>query len=143
LEGLPLSPISTWDIASQIRHVLACPNTVTNLTWQYTKEAYPRTADRVYGEFSSSEWWERAYGSIPEIQQQNHYLYPISIFIDGAHLDQIGGMCVGPVIIELLGLWSDLRRTYKYKALLGFLPPYHLLTAGKNLEAQSLKSKYK
>jgi hypothetical protein len=52
-------------------------------------------------------------------------------------------MCVQPVIIEVLGLWNEVRRTCNSKALLGFLPPYYVFTAEKNLEDKSLKSKYK
>jgi hypothetical protein len=76
LEGLPPSPISTWDIASHIRCVVASPNPITNVTWQFTKEADPKTAERVYGELSRSEWWERSDGSIPEIKQKNTIYFP-------------------------------------------------------------------
>jgi hypothetical protein len=55
----------------------------------------------------------------------------ISIFIDGAHLDNLGRMCVEPVIMELLALSRKVRHTYISKVLLGFLPPYPLLTAKK------------
>jgi hypothetical protein len=70
LEGLPPSPIITWDITSQIRRVVACPNVVTNMTRQFIKEADPKTAEHMYEDFRSTEWWERADGSIPEIMQK-------------------------------------------------------------------------
>jgi hypothetical protein len=79
--------------------------------------------------------------SIPELKNPSHYLCPVSIFIDGAHLDQIGRMCVEPVIIELLSFSSAIRKTDKSKVLLGFLPPYPVVTAQKNEEARSTKSK--
>jgi hypothetical protein len=45
---------------------------------------------------------------IPEVKQPSQFLCPISILIDGAHLDQIGRMCVKPIIIELLALSSEI-----------------------------------
>jgi hypothetical protein len=69
--------------------------------------------------------------SVPEIQQDRHYLCPVSIFIDGDHLDNLGIMCVEPVIMELLALSRKVRCTDISKVLLGFLPPYPLLTAKK------------
>jgi hypothetical protein len=60
-----------------------------------------------------------------------HNLCPVSIFINGAHLDNLGMMCVEPVIMELIALSIKLGRTYINKVLLGFLPPYPLLTTHK------------
>jgi hypothetical protein len=65
----------------------------------------------------------------------------VSIFIDGSHLDNLGRMCVEPVITELLVLSSKVIRTDIRKVLLGLLPPYPLLTAKKNEEAKSKKTK--
>jgi hypothetical protein len=96
----------------------------------------------VYGEFSGCEWWEEAEASIPEIQQDMNYMCPVSIFIDGAHLDNLVRMCVEPVIMELLALSSKVRRTDISKVLLDFLPPYPILTAKKNEEAKSKKTKH-
>ena len=140
LEHLPPSPICTWDIRAQIRRVVANPSAVSNATWKFTQQSDPITAERVYGEFSSSDWWERAEASVPELKLPSHFLCPVSIFIDGAHLDQIGRMCVEPVIIELLALSSEVRKTDKSKVLIGFLPPYPVLTAQKNEESKSTKS---
>jgi hypothetical protein len=61
-------------------------------------------------------------------------LCPVSIFIDGAHLYNLGRMCVEPVIMELFALSSKVRHTYIIKILLSFLPPYPLLTAKNNEE---------
>jgi hypothetical protein len=94
----------------------------------------------MYGEFSGWEWLEEADASVPEIQQDRHYLCPVSIFIDGAHMDNLGRMCVEP-IMELLALSSKVRRTDISKVILGFLPPYSFLTAKKNEEAKSKKTK--
>jgi hypothetical protein len=67
----------------------------------------------------------------------------LSAFFDGAHLDNLGRICVEPVIMELLVLSSKVRRTDIIKVLLGFLPPYPLLTVKKNEEAKSKKTKHK
>jgi hypothetical protein len=67
---------------------------------------------------------------------------PVSIFIDGAHLDNLGRMCVEPVTMELLALSSKVERTYISKVPLGFLPPYPLFTSKKNEEAKSKKTKH-
>jgi hypothetical protein len=90
----------------------------------------------------SRQWWEEAEESVPEIQQDRHYMCHVSILIDGAHLDNLGRMCVEPVIMELLALSSKLRRTDISKVLLGFLPPNPLLTAKKIEEAKSKKTKH-
>jgi hypothetical protein len=66
----------------------------------------------------------------------------VSIFIDDDHLENLGRMCVEPVIMELLALSSKVRCTDITKILLGFFPPYPLLTAKKNEEAKSQKTKY-
>jgi hypothetical protein len=108
---LPPSPIIYWDIALQIRCTPANPKATINATWKFTKEFDPVTGQRVYGEFSGCEWWEEADASVPEIQQDRQYLCHISIFIDGYHLDNLGRMCVEPVIIELLVLSSKVNRT--------------------------------
>jgi hypothetical protein len=68
-------------------------------------------------------------------------LCTVSIFIDGAHLDNLGRMCVEPVIMELLELSSKVRCTDIIKFLLVFLPPYPLLTAKKG-EAKSKSTKH-
>jgi hypothetical protein len=91
---LPPSPIRYWDIASQIWCTLANPKATINAIWKFTKEFDPVTGQRVYGEFSGCEWWEEVEASVPEIQQDRHYMCPVSIFIDGAHLDNLGRMCV-------------------------------------------------
>jgi hypothetical protein len=49
-------------------------------------------------------------------------LCPISIFIDGAHLDHIGRMCVEPMLIDILARWDEVRRTQNSKGLICFLP---------------------
>jgi hypothetical protein len=64
-DHLPPSPISYWDIASQIRCTLANPKAIINATWKFTKEFDPVTGHRVYGEFSWCEWWEEADASVP------------------------------------------------------------------------------
>jgi hypothetical protein len=46
------------------------------------------------------------------------------------------------MIMELLALSIKVRRTYISKVLLGFLPPYPLMTAKKNEEAKSKKTKH-
>jgi hypothetical protein len=51
------SPISYWDITSQIRYALANPEATTNETWKFSKEFDPITEQRVYGELSGREWW--------------------------------------------------------------------------------------
>jgi hypothetical protein len=107
LDHLPPSPISKWDVSSQIRRVLSDPSAVARATWKFAKESDLFSGERVYGEFSSTDWWERADATTPEIHHPRHYLCPVSIFIDGAHLDQIGRMCVEPVILELLALFSE------------------------------------
>jgi hypothetical protein len=71
----------------------------------------PITAQRFYGEFSGCEWWKEADESVPEIRQDRHYLCPVRIFIDGAHPENLGIMCVEPVIMELLALSRKVRRT--------------------------------
>jgi hypothetical protein len=81
---------------------LANPEATTNATWKFPKEFDPITAQCVYGEFSGCEWWEDANAPVPDIQQDRHYLCPVSIFIDGAHLNNHGRMFVEPVIMELL-----------------------------------------
>jgi hypothetical protein len=58
----------------------------------------------------------------------------VSIFIGGAHMDNLGRMHVEPVIMELLALSSKVRRTDIIKVILGFLPTYQLLTAKNNEE---------
>jgi hypothetical protein len=141
-DHLPPSPISYWDIASQIRCTLANPEAAANATWKFSKKIDPVTAQRVYGEFSGCEWWEEADASVSEILQDRHYVCPVSIFIDGAHLNNLGRMCVEPVIMELLALSIKVRWTDISKIILGFLPPYPLLTAKKNEEAKSKKTKH-
>jgi hypothetical protein len=136
------SPSSYWDIASQIWCTLANPKATINATWKFTKEFDHVTGQRVYGEFNGCEWWEEAEASFPDIQQDRHYLCPVSIFIDGAHLDNLGRMCVEPVILEFLALSRKVRCIDIRKVLLGFLPPYPLLTAKKNEEAKSKKTKH-
>jgi hypothetical protein len=93
-DHLPPLPISYWDIASQIRCTLANPKATINTTWKFTKEFDPVTGQLVYGEFSGREWWEEVDASVPEIQQDTYYICPVSIFIDGAHIDNLGRMCV-------------------------------------------------
>jgi hypothetical protein len=71
-----------------------------------------------------------------------HYLCPVSIFIDGAHLDNLQKMCVEPVIMELLALSSKSRHTNISKVLLGFFPTLPLLTTKNNEEEKSKKTKH-
>jgi hypothetical protein len=71
-----------------------------------------------------------------------HYLCPVSIFIDGAHLDNLCRMCVEPFITELLALSSRVRRKDIRNIILGFLTPYPLLTTKNNEEAKSQKTKH-
>jgi hypothetical protein len=123
-EGLPQSPVTTWDIASQIRRVVSDPASVANATWEFTKTMDPSTGERIFGQFHSSLWWERAHTTVPQLKKPNNFLAPISIFIDSARLDLIGRKEGEPVIVELLNLSSVLRRTDASKLLLGFLPPY-------------------
>jgi hypothetical protein len=140
----PLTPslISYCDIASHIWCTLANPEATTNATWKFSKEFEPITAQRVYGEFSGCEWWEEADAYIPEIRQHMHYLFPVSIFIDGAHLDNLCRICAEPVMMELLALSSKVIRTDINKILLGVLPPHPFLTTKKNEEAKSQKTKH-
>jgi hypothetical protein len=86
-DHLPPSPISYWDIASK-------PHSMQP---RIQKEFDPITGQRVYDEFSGCEWWEEADAYVPEIQQDRHYICPVSIFIDGSHLDNLGRMCVEPL----------------------------------------------
>jgi hypothetical protein len=37
-EGIPQSPVTTWDIASQIRRVVSDQASVVNATWEFTKK---------------------------------------------------------------------------------------------------------
>jgi hypothetical protein len=74
---------------------------------------------------------EEADTSVPEIQQDRQYVCPVSIFIDGTHLDNLGRMRVEPVIMELVALSRKVRCTDINKVFLGFLTPYPLLTAKK------------
>jgi hypothetical protein len=69
-------------------------------------------------------------------------LCPVSIFIDGAHLENLCRMRVEPVIMELLALSSKVIRTDIIKIILGFLPPYTLLTAKNNEEAKLQRTKH-
>jgi hypothetical protein len=66
----------------------------------------------------------------------------VSIFIDGGHLDNLGRMCVKPVIMELLALSSKVRCTYITLIRLGVSPPYPLLTAKRNKEPKSKNTKH-
>jgi hypothetical protein len=97
--NMPPSPTSSWDIRSQIRRVVSDQVAVINDSWEFTRNANPLNAERIYGEFSSSDWLQRADHNCPEIRLPQHNLCPVSISIDGAHLDQIGRMCVEPVIM--------------------------------------------
>jgi hypothetical protein len=56
-------------------------------------------------------------------------------------LENLVRMCVEHVITKLLALSSKVIRTYISKVILGFLPPYPLLT-GKNEESKSKKTKH-
>jgi hypothetical protein len=109
----------------QIRCTPANPEATTNATWRFPKEFDPITDQRVYGEFSGCEWWEDVNAPVPDIQQDRYYLFTVSIFIDGAHLNNHGRMCVDPVIMELLALSNKVRLTNIIKVLLGFLPTIH------------------
>jgi hypothetical protein len=60
-DHLPPSPLSYWDIASQIRCTLANPDATTNATFKFAKEFDPIATQCVYSEFSRCEWWEEAY----------------------------------------------------------------------------------
>jgi hypothetical protein len=71
-----------------------------------------------------------------------HYLCLVSIFIDGAHLDNLGRMCVQPMGMEFLALSIKVIHPYISKVLLGFLSPYTLFTAKKNEEAKRKKTKH-
>jgi hypothetical protein len=70
------------------------------------KNIYPLTAQRIYGEFSGCDWWEQADTYVPEIAQDRHYLCLASTFVDDAHLDNLGRMCVEPVTMEFFALSS-------------------------------------
>jgi hypothetical protein len=93
IDSLPPSAISSWNIRPQIRCLVSDPSAAINASWEFTQNADHIAAERVYGVFSSSEWWQMADQNCPEIFQPRHHLFPVSIFIDGAHLDQIGHMC--------------------------------------------------
>jgi hypothetical protein len=86
-EGLPQSPVTTWNIASQICHLVSDAASVVNATWEFTKNTNPSTAERIYGQCHSSFWWEHEHTKVPQLKKPNNFLAPISIFIDSARLD--------------------------------------------------------
>jgi hypothetical protein len=81
-EGLPQSPVTTWEIASHIRHIVSDPASVVNATWEFTKTMDPSTGDHIFGQFRSSLWWKHAHTTAPQLKKPNNFLAPISIFID-------------------------------------------------------------
>jgi hypothetical protein len=141
-EGLPQSPVTTWDIASQIHRLVSDPASVVNATWEFKRTTDPSTDERIFGQFNSSLWWERAHTTVPQLKKHNNFLVPISIFIDSARLDLIGRKEGEPVVVELLNLSSVLCRTNALKVLLGFLPRIpKLLPKGPKIETRKLPRK--
>jgi hypothetical protein len=141
-EGLPQSPVTTWEIASQIRHLMSDPASVVNATWEFKKTTDPLTVQRIFGQFHSSFWRERAHNTVPQLKEPNNFLAPIIIFIDSARLDLVGRKEGEPAIVELLNLSSVLRRTYALKVLLGFYPHIQKpLPKGPNIEARKVPRK--
>jgi hypothetical protein len=59
MDHLPSSPITSWDIKSQIRRILSDPTAVGKATWEFTAEADPISAKTLY--FSPLLKMETAY----------------------------------------------------------------------------------
>ena len=119
--GRIVVPFPHFSIAMVLAEMLAREDLRKGAVFSPTKNANSKaTAHRVYGDLSTSQWWEEESQKYSE--HPNHCVLSVILYVDGIAVDFFGKLTMIPIMATIGNFSRDMRVSAKGKRLIGFVP---------------------